>query len=168
VTRREGLSPERLAALRRPAQIRTTQVLTYVMSVLVALTAWLVAWRYLMGRMLGLTYGWRELRLYQHALGWALVYPLTNWVLVGLTVLLGALTTGIALIVGIPLLLITLLGVVSVLLFVRWSSRRLNVLPARAFWAYVLVALTANVLYFGFAVVYAARLGVAWGLGTGW
>ena len=168
VTRRDGLSPETLAALGRPAQMRATQALTYVVSVLAALAAWLVAWRYLMGRMLGLAYRWSEARLYQHALGWALVYPLTNGVLVGLTLLVATLTAGIALVLGIPILLVTLLGVVSVLLFVRWSSRTLNVLPSRAFWAYVLVAFTANLLYLGFSVVCAARLGVAWGLGAGW
>jgi len=168
VTRRDGLSPETLAAEKRPAQMRAMQVLTYVVSVLVALASWLVAWRYVMGRMLGLAYRWRQARLYQHALGWALVYPLTNGALAGLTVLLATLTAGIALVVGIPILLVTLLGAVSVLFFVRWSSRTLNVLPWRAFRAYVLVALTANVLYLAFSVVYAARLGVAWGLGTGW
>ena len=168
VTRRDGLSRETLDALKRPAQMRAMQALTYVVSVVVALASWLVAWRYVMGRMLGLAYRWREVRLYQHALGWALVYPLTNGVLAGLTVLLATLTAGIALVVGIPILLVTLLGAVSVLLFVRWSSRMLHVLPWRAFRAYVLVAFTANVLYLAFSVFYAARLGVAWRLGTGW
>jgi hypothetical protein len=134
------------------------------MSALVALLAWLAAWRYLMGPRLGLAYRWREVKLYQHALGWALVYPLTNAVLFGLTLLLATLTAGIALLVGVPLLLVTLLGVVSVLLFVRWSSGTLNVQPARAFWAYVLVAVAANVLYLGFALVYGTWLGAAAGV----
>jgi hypothetical protein len=167
ITRREPLSPERLAAVRRPARMRTLQVLTYVASVLAALASWLVSWRYIMGRMLGLSYRWREARLYQHALGWALLYPLTNGVLAAVTGLLASLTAGIALVVGVPILLVTLLGAVSALLFVRWSSSTLGVLPTRAFWAYVLVAVAANVLYFTFAFLYAAQLGVAWGLTAG-
>lgn len=168
VTRRRGPSPETVVALRRLAQMPGLQVLTYALSILTALAAWLVAWRYFVGRMLGLAYRWQEARLYQHALGWALVYPLTNGVLAGMTLLMTALTAGVALVVGVPLLLVTLLGAVSLLLFVRWSSSTLNVLPSRAFWAYVLVALTANALYLGFAVVYATCLGAAWGPLLSW
>ena len=168
ITPRETLSPERLAALRDPARRQILQLLAYVASVVTALLAWLVAWRYVMNRMLGLAYRWREVRLYQHALGWALLYPLSNGLMVVLTVLLGAFTAGIALVVGVPLLMVTLLGAVSALLFVRWSSARLGVLPSRAFGAYVVVALSANLVYSLFAFVFAMWLGAAWSILPPW
>jgi hypothetical protein len=163
ITRLPQMTAETLAALNRPKQLRTIQAITYVVSVVVALVLWLLVWRYAMPRLLGIQYNWRDLTLYRHALGWALLYPLTNAVLVALILVLVPLTAGVALVLGIPLLFVTLLGVLSLVLFVRWSSRTLGVAAGRAFRAYVFVAFAANLLYAVFAIVYAAWLGVGWG-----
>lgn len=122
---------------------------------------WVVTWGLVMPRLLEVEYHWRDLRLYRHAIGWALLYPLTNGAVLGLVMLLTTLTTGLALALGAPTLLFTLLGGVSVLLFARWSSPALGVPRRRAALAYLAVVLIANAVYGFFAVLYATALGVA-------
>jgi hypothetical protein len=155
ITRLAELSPETLAALKLPDQRAFRQALAYALSIMVALVAWLVAWRYIMPRLLGIVYHWRDLALYQHALGWALLYPLTNGVTLALALVLSPLTAGAALLIGAPLLFVALLGGLSLLFFIRWSSDRLGVSSAKAFQAYAAVALVSNVLYMVFALGYA-------------
>jgi len=159
ITRLPEMSPETLAALRRLKSQQPLQALSYVLSFVVALLVWLVAWRYAMPRLLGLEYRWRGLRVYRDAFGWALLYPLTNGVLLAVAALLVPITAGVSLLVGAPVLFITLLGVVSILLFVRWSSRNLGVSKKRAALAYVIVVSVANAVYLGFAAGYAALVG---------
>jgi hypothetical protein len=161
IIRLPEMSPETLAALRRVKSQQPLQSLSYVLSFVVALLVWLVAWRYTMPRMLGLEYRWRGLRLYRDAFGWALLYPLTNGVVLAVVALLVPITAGVSLLIGAPVLFITLLGLVSILLFVRWRSRTLGVSKKRAALAYAVVVLLANVVYLVFAVCYAALLGVA-------
>jgi hypothetical protein len=161
IIRLPEMSPETLAALRRVKSQQPLQSLSYVLSFVVALLVWLVAWRYTMPRMLGLEYRWRGLRLYRDAFGWALLYPLTNGIVLAVVALLVPITAGVSLLIGVPVLFITLLGLVSILLFVRWSSRTLGVSKKRAALAYAVVVLLANVVYLVFAVCYAALLGVA-------
>ncbi len=159
ITRLPEMSPETLAALRQLKSQQPLQSIAYVVSFVMALVLWLIAWRYTMPRMLGLEYRWRGLRVYRDAFGWALLYPLTNGVLLAVVALLVPITAGVSLLIGAPVLFITLLGVVSILLFVRWSSRNLGVSKKRAALAYVIVVSVANVVYLGFAAGYAALVG---------
>ena len=159
ITRLPDLSSETQAGLRRHQDWAIRQTLTSVLSLVVALLLWLAAWRYTMPRLLGIAYSWRGITLYRHALGWALLYPLTNGVVLGLTVLVGALTAGTAFLLGAPLLLVTLVGGLSVLLFVRWSSQTLGISQGRALGAYVVVAILSNVLFLMFALAFATWMG---------
>ena len=161
ITRLPEMSPETLAALRRLKSQQLLQSLSYVLSFVVALLVWLVAWRYTMPRMLGLEYRWRGIRLYRDAFGWALLYPLTNGVLLAAAALLIPITAGVSLLLGAPVLFITLLGVVSIFFFVRWSSRKLGVSKKRAALAYAVVVLLANVVYLVFAIGYTALVGAS-------
>jgi hypothetical protein len=159
ITRLPEMSRETLAALRWLRFRQPLQSLTYVVSLMVALLVWLVAWRYMMPRILGMEYHWLDFRLYRDALGWALLYPLTNGVLLAVAALLVPVTAGASLLIGAPVLFVTLLGAVSIFFFVRWSSRALGVLKARAAWAYIVVTLIANIVYLVFAIGYSALVG---------
>jgi hypothetical protein len=125
-----------------------------------ALGLWLVAWRYTMPRLLGVSYRWRDWRLYGDALAWSLLYPLTNGIALVTAVLATIATSGMGLFVGIPLLLVTALGVVSILLFIRVFARTPGVSKGRALAAYVLLILLANAGYLLFALGWSALLGV--------
>jgi hypothetical protein len=155
------MSAETLGALRRLEQRAVLQAGAYVVSILVAVLLWLVVWRYTMPRLLDISYTWREFRLYCHALGWALLYPLTNSVLFGLALVLGPLTAGVSILLGAPLLFVTLLGILSLALFTYWSSQTLKTSPGRAVRAYIVVALASNALY----VVYVLSCRTLLGLG---
>jgi hypothetical protein len=159
ITRLPEISEETLSTLKGAEDLERVQALTWVVSFVVALVLWLITWRYAMPRLLGIEYEWRELTLYRHALGWALLYPLTNGVLLALTIVLAPLAAGVAILLGAPLLFITLLGVVSIFFFVRWGSRTLGVSQGRAFLAYTVVVLLTNFLYMVFALGYTALLG---------
>jgi hypothetical protein len=159
ITRLPEMSRETLAALRWLRFRQPLQSLTYVVSLVVALLVWLVAWRYVMPRILGMEYRWRGLRVYRDALGWALLYPLTNGVLLAVVALLVPVIAGASLLIGAPVLFVTLLGAVSIFFFVRWSSRTFGVSQGRAAMAYVVVILIANVVYLAFAIGYTALVG---------
>ena len=159
ITRLPAMSPETSAALRRLGFQQPLQALSYVVGFVVALLVWLVAWRYIMPWMLGMEYHWLGLTVYRDAFGWALLYPLTNGVLLAVAALLVPVTAGLSLMIGAPVLFVTLLGMVSILFFARWSSRTPGVSKKRAALAYVVVILIANVAYLVFAVGYTALVG---------
>jgi len=174
ITRLPEMSPETLAALRRAQLERPVRALTWLMSLVVALAIWVVAWRYTMPRLLGMQYQWLDLKLWRDALGWALLYPLTCTVALIATAVLASVILSIAWIaVGVVaqsivadlvrvvatlLLLITSLGLVS-LLFSQKRSRTLGVSKGRAAAAYIVVVLLASGAYLLFAVSYAALVG---------
>ncbi len=151
-------SAETVRALQRIRQEAAIQAVTYVVSLVVAVVLWLAVWRYAMERVLGMSYNWRESTLYRHALGWALLYPLTNAVTFGLALVLVPLSGGISILLGAPMLFVTLLGTFSLFLFARWSSLTWGASPRRALGAYVLVAFVSNVLYGAFALAYGTLL----------
>jgi hypothetical protein len=154
------VSAETTRALRRVGQGAVLQAVTYVVSLVVAVLLWLVVWRYTMPRVLGMSYNWRESTLYRHALGWALLYPLTNAVVFGLVLVLVPLSGGISILLGAPMLFVTLLGTLSLIFFARWSLQTLGAPPRRAIGAYVVVAFVSNVLYGIFALAYGTLLGL--------
>lgn len=181
ITRLPEMSPETLAALRRADLERPVRALTWLMSLVVALGIWVVAWRYTMPRLLGMQYQWLDLKLWRDALGWALLYPLTYPVALIATAVLAYVIVSIAWIaVGVVaqsivaelmnmmvdlvsvvatlLLLITSLGLVS-FLFSQKRSRTLGVSKGRAAAAYIVVVLLANGAYLLFAVGFAALVG---------
>jgi hypothetical protein len=161
ITRLPEMSQEMLAALRWLRFRQPLQILSYAISFVVALLVWLVAWRYTMPRVLGMEYRWLDFKLYRDAFGWALLYPLTNGVLLAVAALLVPVTAGASLLIGAPVLVVTLLGAVSIFFFVRWSSRSLSVSKQRAAMAYIVVVLLANVVYLVFAIGYLALVGVS-------
>lgn len=126
--------------------------LTWFLAPLAGLIVWVTSWRVVMRRRLGVPYHWREGRLYRDALTWAGLYLITS--LVALLLLL----TGL-LVIAIPLVLLATLGLVNAFLYARWKAEKLQVTRGRAFGAYMLTVLMANVLYLAFAVGYSAVVG---------
>ena len=144
---------------------------TILLGLLIALLLWVVAWRYIMHRMLGMEYRWRGSRLWSDSLtylginagvvlavaalaGGALVLAYLMGFLIGSTARFAAL-----LVVGVLLLVVALFGVPSILLFVRRQRRELGVPGGRAAGAYIVVVLAANAAYLALAFGYAALAG---------
>ena len=160
ITRLSGLSQETQQALVRPGRQRTVQLITWPLGIVVAALLWAVLWRVVLARMLGVRYTWLDWRGHLAALGWALLYPVTNGVVFAAVSFLAIATAGVTLMIGIPVLIATLLGALSIALFVRRYTRKLGVSRGRALLAYLLVVALANAVYLAFALGYAAVVGV--------
>lgn len=159
ITRLPETSEKTRASLRRQQSERVLSALSWVFAPALAFAIWLLVWRYVMRRWLKVDYRWREGRLWREAFGWALLYPVTNSVVLAAGAVLTAVTAGVGLFVALPTLLLTALGVVSIVLF---SSRRAEVLGIprrRAALAYVLAVLIANAIYLPFGAAYLFLLG---------
>jgi len=160
ITRLPELTPQTRQALERPGRQRLFGRLSWALSFLVAVAAWLASWRLVMPRMLpdpARGGGWRT---YAEALGWALLYPATNGIAAALVLVAAIVTSGLGLILGLPLLLVTVLGVVSIALFVRRYGRAKGT-TGRTLATYAVIVLLANTMYLLFAVGYSLLLGVA-------
>lgn len=142
-----------------------------LLGLLIAILLWVAAWRYFMPRMLGMEYRWRGSRLWQDSLtslGINAGVVLAAAALAGgvflLALFMGALAgmAGFvaALVIAGLLMLVALLGVPSILLFVRRQRRELGVSRGRAAAAYIAVVLVANSAYLALAFGYAALAGV--------
>ncbi len=167
VTSRPELSLEMRRAIRHARVQGLLSGLTWFIAPLAGLATWLTAWRVVMRRRLGVPYHWREGKLYRDALTWA------GWYLI--TVLVALLPAGLWLLwggrkalvwwldfvplVSIPFVLLAALGLVSAFLYARRKAHGLQVTRGRAFGAYMLTVLMANVLYLAFAVAYYALVG---------
>jgi hypothetical protein len=144
---------------------------TVLLGLLMAILLWVVAWRYIMPRMLGMEYRWRASRLWSESLtylginagvvlavaalaGGAFVLAYFMGFLIGSTAGFVAL-----LVVGVILIVVALFGVPSILLFVRRQRRELGVSGGRAAGAYIVVVLAANAAYLALAFGYAALAG---------
>jgi hypothetical protein len=143
---------------------------TVLLGLLIALLLWVVAWRYLMPRILGMEYRWRDSRLWRDSL----VYLGIN---AGVVLAVAAIAGGAfflayfvaffvstaafvaVLVVAAALILAALFGLPSILLFVRRQRRELGVSGGRAAWAYIVVVLVANSAYLALAFGYAALAG---------
>ena len=118
-----------------------------------------------MPRRLGVPYRWRGWKLYGDALAWAFVYPIMNGVVLvatGLICVVSYLILGSAwpaVVVG-PLLMLVVLGVGNAYCYALWQAKNLQIKRGRAFGAYMLVVLMANVLYLAFAASYGTIAGV--------
>jgi hypothetical protein len=144
---------------------------TILLGLLIALLLWVVAWRYLMPRMLGTEYRWRDSRLWSDSLTYLGINA--GVVLAGAAVVMGGAlllayfmgfflgTAGfvVVLIVGAVLIVAALFGVPSILLFVRRQRRKSGVSGGRAAGAYIVVGLVANAAYLALAFGYAALAG---------
>jgi hypothetical protein len=159
ITRLESPSQETLTLLQQLRFQRIFSTLSWVFSLVASIALWVVSWRYIMSRLLGVTYAWRDLNLWREALGWAVIYPLTNFVAVVLTVVIGVLTAGIGYIFGIPILIVTVLGLVSAYLFGRRHSKKLEVTRRRAEFAYAAIVLLTNAFFIPLAFVFAVLVG---------
>jgi hypothetical protein len=162
VTSQPGPSQEMERTLRRIGVQGVIEPLTWYLAPLAGLAAWLTAWRVVMRRRLAVPYRWLHWKLYGDAFLWAVLYALTSLValpVVGLWSFF--LLAGCALFAvpaALPLLLI-LLGLINAFLFSGFKAEKLQVTRRRAFGAYMLAVLMANVLYLAFAVVYSAIVG---------
>ena len=159
VTSLPALSAATQGALARQRLERGAGSLSWFVAPLVALAVWLVAWRYVMRRVLQVEYRWRERRFWFEALGWALLYPLTNGLIVLAGVVLTAVTVGVGLFVAAPILLLTLTGGVSIFFFARNRAQALGVSRRQAALAYLATMVMANAIFLGFGVFYLALLG---------
>ena len=140
------------------------------LGLLIALLLWVMAWRYIMPRMLGREYRWREARLWSDSL----TYLGIN---VGVVLAGAALATGVfalayftgvlidtaafvaAAVIAAALMAAALFGVPSILIFARRSRRGPDVSRGRAAGAYIVVVLVANAAYLALAFGYAAVVG---------
>ena len=145
-------------------------IATIPLGLLIALLLWVVAWRYIMPRMLGTEYRWREARLWSDSLTYLginagvvlAVAALAAGVIV-LAFFLGSMvgTAGfvaVAVVAGV-LIAVGVFGVPSILLFVRKQRRETGVSGGRAAGAYIVVVLVANAAYLALAFGYAAVAG---------
>ena len=144
---------------------------TILLGLLIVLLLWVAAWRYFMPRMLGMKYRWRDSRLWSDSLiylGINAGVVLVAAVLVPVVVFFLAYFVGsfvrtpellIGLIVAALVILALLVGLPSILLFVRRQRRELGVSGGRAAWAYIVVVLVANFAYLALAFGYAALAG---------
>jgi len=158
VTRLPALSTQTQSLLTRQRLEAVAGVLSWIAAPLIALAIWSLVWHYVMRRMLGIEYSWRERRFWLEALGWALLYPLTNGVAVFAGVVLTAITGGMALFVAVPVVLITALGGISIFLFARNRAPALGASKRQAAMAYVTAVVIANALFLSFGVFYLALL----------
>ena len=172
ITYKDSNSAEDLIVTSLPAPSARTQaartrqrleavsgVLSWFVAPLVALVVWLAAWRYVMKRMLQIEYQWREGRFWRDALGWALLYPVTNGVTLVLGLVLTAMTAGVGAFVAVPILILTLLGGVSIFVFARNRAQSLGVPKKQAALAYVAAMALANAVFLSFGIFYLALLG---------
>lgn len=159
ITRLDKLSSETQAFLRLNRFQGVVRSFTWLLSLILSTLLWVPAWRFIMSRILEEKYAWRDLRLWRESLSWAVFYPLTNLAVVVLTLVLGAFTAGFGLILGIPLLIVTGLGLVTAFVFGRTRSRKLGVTRRRAEVAYLSVVLLTNAIYIPLATAYAALVG---------
>jgi hypothetical protein len=159
ITSLPASSPQTLTALRRQGLERVVSGLSWLFAPLAALAVWLGVWRYIMQKLLNVNYQWRDRRLWVEALGWALLYPLTNGVVLLAGVMLTALTVGVALVIAGPMLLIAALAGISIFFFARNRAKALGVPRGRAAMAYITAMVMANALFLGFGIFYLALLG---------
>jgi hypothetical protein len=159
ITSLTASSPHTLTALRRQGLERVVGGLSWLFAPLAALAVWLGVWRYVMRKMLNVDYQWRDRRLWVEALGWALLYPLTNGVILLAGVMLAALTLGVALVIAGPMLLIAALAGISIFFFARNRAKALGVPRGRAAMAYITAMVMANAIFLGFGIFYLSLLG---------
>jgi hypothetical protein len=143
---------------------------TILLGLLIALLLWVVAWRYIMPRMLGMEYRWRGSRLWSDSLTYLGINvgvvlavaalaagAFVLGVLVGSFVGAGLFVAGA--VVAAVLMVPAVFGVPSILLFARSRRRELGVSRGRAAGAYIVVVLVANAAYLALAFGYAALAG---------
>ncbi len=159
VTSMPAWSAHTLAALRRQGLERVTGALSWLFAPLAALVIWLAVWRYVMKRLLRIEYSWRELRFWREALGWAILYPVTNAVVLVAGVMLIAFTAGVGAYVAVPIVSITALGGISIFFFARDRAQALGVSKRQAAMAYITTVVMANALFLGLGIFYLALYG---------
>lgn len=183
ITRLPGLSESTQAALRQRQWQQPVRLWTLPAGLLLSLSLWVVAWRYVMPYYLGTRYRWRDWNLWRDAIGWALVYPLSNaaalatvalpvglaWALASL---LGQAGRDLPVVVGLSCLVVpwvifvfvalvaSSIGLISGYLFARARSRTSGVSRERALTGYAVVVVLTNLVYIALGVVYAMLIRV--------
>jgi hypothetical protein len=159
-----------LTAIRRSlAGVGTVPII--LLGLLIALLLWVVAWRYIMPRMLWIGYRWGDSRLWSDSLTYVGInvgVVLAIAFLAGgaflLSLFMGAYVGSSAgyvaalVLVGV-LIAAGVFGVPSILLFARRQRRESGVSGGRAAGAYIVVVLVANAAYLALAFGYAALAG---------
>jgi hypothetical protein len=153
ITRLPSISQHTQSLLRHQSVEDAVRVLTWLAAPLAALLIWFLSWWLVMRRM-GKSYNWRDPRSWLEALGWALLYPLINGLVVVGAVILLMLSAGTLAVLVLPVLLLTLLGTVGIYLFARQRSTTLGVSKGKAAVAYLATMLLANLLYLPLGVLF--------------
>lgn len=169
VTRLPGASWDTQQAI-RDARLRSIAgALTWPISILAGLGAWLAAWRVVIPRRLGVPYRWRGRKLYGDALTWAVRCSLLDLIVLVpclpaacLSMLAARSLTWLNLVAAGLLLTVVVLGLINAFFYALWNADKLHVTRGRAFGAYILVVLMANALYLAFAAVYGLIVGAIW------
>jgi hypothetical protein len=159
ITSLPATSQRTLTALRQQGVERVAGLLSWLFAPLAALVIWLVVWRYVMNRLLKVKYSWRDYRFWLEALGWAVLYPLTNGIALVFGVVLTALTAGVGMFVAAPVLLVTVLGGISTFFFARNRAGALGVSKRQAAMAYITTVVMANAFFLSFGIFYLALFG---------
>ena len=155
---------------------------TWIVALVVAASTWLVNWRWIMKWRLGRDYGWRDGRLWNDAWGWSLLYLATNIIVAGIAALIALAFNKILLLIlqfiqkEVPfrtefvindisywlagiISAIAICSLINAYLFSRAHFKKEQISKGRAFGAYMLVVLIANLAYLVFAFSYAFLVG---------
>lgn len=177
ITRIPRLSPETQHELDLMGYRERIVYISWFLSIIAALGAWLVAWRYGMPWQLGIQYRWRDLRFWVDAFRWS-VFPIIailglmgvvavvylfvptpipralNWMSPMLYLAIGALfiPLGIALLLALP-------GVLGLMLFSSSHAGRAGITRRNAARAYIVVVVMANAIYLVIAGTFAFVVG---------
>jgi hypothetical protein len=161
-----GSSSGFLSSLRR-VLVGWGTVPNLIIGLLIALALWVVAWRYIMPRMVEADYNWRSPRLWRESL----IYPAINTVamlvaalIVGIPLLILGSVLGIWTVASLLLVAIIMLPVIftvpGTIYLLRKQWLKFNVTRGQAFKAYITVSLVANLAYLALAFGYTALIGV--------
>lgn len=134
-----------------------------LLGLLVALVLWVVAWRYIIPRMLKMEYRWRDPKLWRDSLiypGINAVFVLAAATLVGLFSLMSGYLSILVLILAVLVLLPLILGIPGLLYLVIRHQYRMDFSGGHPVKAYIVVVLVTNFAYLALAFGYTALIGI--------
>lgn len=181
IIRKAGISPETRSAIRRSQFQRFVTNFTWLIGLGIGIVAWLISWKLVMNRVIHSP--WRGKELWGEAFKWCLIYPgfisaalfvigtmgacvisvvvnLSDWLENFSPLYNQAVGIVVAILISLPALL-AIAGVINAYLFARLQAQKLKISRQRAFGAYFLVILIANLIYLVFTQVYTMLVGTA-------
>ena len=180
ITKLASVTEETSSAIRRSRFQNAVLDLTWLISLAAGAVIWVTSWWVVMSRMMKASYRWRSGRLWGDAFIWLMIYPGAT---LAMLLVVGLVAFGVALLlfsvlqipglfpfgnefgaivlwvlISLPVL-IAITGVINAFLFARFRASHFNVSRSRAFGAYLLVVVAANLVYLAFAVSYGGLVG---------